>query len=72
MKIASFRDISQPPPTLLSTAKNFLGKFFSRLIWKNGGTNTEDVPAPDENLQTVDEELEKIKMPIVEVVDQRI
>jgi hypothetical protein len=60
----TFRDVEPELPTLISRAKGILGKFFSKLIGRNGGTaEDQDIPKPDENLEQVDAELEKIKMP---------
>lgn len=65
----NFRDIEPERPNIISKAKEALGKFFSKLIGKNGGTI--DVPKPEEVVEKVDDELEKVQMPKVEVVDQR-
>ena len=69
-KLASFRDMPRPArPTLLTQAKSLLGKFFSRLTGRNGGT-PEEVEAEDTLLETTDKQLDEIKMPRVEIYDK--
>ena len=70
MKIAHFRDVEPARPSLISKARQVLGKFFTNLIGRNGGTEQE-VPKPEENVEQVDQTLEHIKMPQVEVIDKR-
>jgi hypothetical protein len=50
IRIVKFRDIEPEQPTLISKARNLLGKFFRKLIGRNGGTE-EDLPKPDENVE---------------------
>ena len=52
----------------MNKARQLLGKLFTSLIGRNGGTEQE-VPKPEENLEQVDQTLERIKMPQVEVID---
>ena len=70
LKIASFRELEPPRQhTFLSQAKSLLGKFFSKLIGREGGNG--GTPLPEENLEAVDNALEGIKMPQVEVYEKR-
>ena len=50
-------------------AREILGKFFANLIGRNGGTEEEALPKPEENLEQVDQTLERVKMPQLEVID---